>query len=112
MDRWVGELLLEEALREDFQVFAGFGKHKGGRRFVRLELEAGGESGNPDLADRGLRSENEFGGAIFKEDVEHAVFSSASKPPSSSASIRDCLSDSRAASETRRKSGSSIMRSV
>jgi hypothetical protein len=73
-DGGVGELLAEEALGEGAEVFAGFGQGEGLGRLIPLELEGGGERGDPDLADWGVGGEDELGGAVLKEDVENAVF--------------------------------------
>lgn len=72
-DGGIGELLLKEALGEELECLAGFGEDEGFGFGAPLELEAGGEGGNPDLADGGLGGENELGGAILEENVEDAV---------------------------------------
>ena len=72
-DGGVVELLAEEALGEGEEVFAGLGQGESVGGFVPLELEGGGERGDPDLADGGVGGEDELGGAVFEEDVEDAV---------------------------------------
>ncbi len=72
-DGGVVELLAEEALGERAEVFAGLGQREGVGRVVPLQLEGGGERGDPDLADGGVGGEDELGRAVFEEDVEDAV---------------------------------------
>ena len=67
------EMLCDQARDEWFEGLAGFRKYEGLRGLVPVELEAGGESGNPDLPDGSVGSENKFGGGLLKADVEDTV---------------------------------------
>ena len=72
-DGGVVEVFAEEALGEGFEVFAGFGEGEGVGGFGPVEFEAGGLGGDPDLADRSVGGDDEFGGAVFEDDVHDAV---------------------------------------
>ena len=56
-----------------FEVFAGFGEGEGAGGFGPVEFEAGGLGGDPDLADGSVGGNDEFGGAVFEDDVHDAV---------------------------------------
>jgi hypothetical protein len=63
----------EEALGEGLEVFTGLGEGEGVGGLGPVELVAGGLSGDPDLADGGVGSDDEFGRAVFEDDVHDAV---------------------------------------
>ena len=69
----VVELLAEESLGEGAEVFAGSGEGEGMGGVVPLEFEGGGQGGDPDLSNGGVRGEDEFGAAVIEEHVEDAV---------------------------------------
>ena len=72
-DLAVAEMLGNQAGDERLEGLAGFRKYEGLRGVVPVELEAGGESGNPNLPDGSVGSENKFGGRLFKADVEDTI---------------------------------------
>jgi hypothetical protein len=63
---------VDEAIDEGRELFAGAGKDEALAR-VPVEFEAGGEGGDPDLADRRVRRDNELGGRVVEYDVQDAV---------------------------------------
>jgi len=72
-DLSVAEMLGNQAGDERFERLSGLRKYEGLRGLVPVELEAGGESGNPNLPDGRVGSENKFGGWLLKADVEDTV---------------------------------------
>ena len=85
----------------------------------RMKAEAGSDQSSLKLVDWAeiqiwrtgvLGVKTNFAAPSSKRTLRTPLLSSASKPPSSSASMRDCLRDSRARSDSRRKVASSIMR--
>lgn len=67
------ELLLDEALDEGLERRSVFGQEKVVGFAGPVQFEAGGEGGDPNLADGRVGSDDEFGPGVFKEDVEDAV---------------------------------------
>lgn len=67
------ELLLDQALDEGLKRHTIPGQDKVAGFVGPVEFEAGGEGGDPDLADRGVGRDDEFCAGFFKEDVEHAI---------------------------------------
>src|SRR5580704_12865775 len=72
-DGGVVEVVAEKALGERLEVFTGFGEGEGVGCLGPVEFEAGGLGGDPDLADGGVGGDDEFGGAVFEDDVHDAV---------------------------------------
>jgi hypothetical protein len=69
------ELLGKDARHDFGEGFAGGGEDESGFFFGPNEFEAGGEGGNPDLANRGLRADDETGFlGVFEEEFEFAGF--------------------------------------
>ncbi len=66
-------MFAEEALDQGLQIFAGLGKDEAVRGFGPVQLEAGGLSGDPDLADGRIWGENELSRSILEEYVENAI---------------------------------------
>lgn len=67
------EMLGDQAGNERLEGFAGFWKYETLSGLFPVELEAGRESGNPNLPDGSVGSENKFGGWLLKTDVEDTV---------------------------------------
>jgi hypothetical protein len=72
-DGGVSELLLQQPLGEQAEVFAGLGQSEGLLFFGPVELEAGGQGRDPDLPDGRVRGEDELAGVVLEDDVEDAV---------------------------------------
>jgi len=66
-------VFFDEAVDERDEFFAGAGKDEGPGCGIPVEFETGGEGRDPDLANRGIGSDDELGGWFFKDDVEDAV---------------------------------------
>ena len=66
-------MFAEEALGEGFEVFACLREDECMGGFGPIELEAGGLSGYPDLADGGVGCDDEFGRTVFEDDIHDAV---------------------------------------
>ena len=67
-------MLLEEPLGQRHEILAGLGENEGSGFIRPFQLEACGEGGDPDLADRSVRGEDEFTAIMLEDDVENAVF--------------------------------------
>jgi hypothetical protein len=63
----------DQTCNQRFEGFAGFWKDERLRGLIPVELKAGRESGNPNLTDGSIGSENKLGGWLLKADVEDAV---------------------------------------
>ena len=72
-DGGIGEVFSEQTLGEGFEVFASFGEGEGVGGVGPLELEAGGDGGDPDLADGGVGGNDKLGGAVLEDDIHDAV---------------------------------------
>ncbi len=72
-DLAVAEMLGDQAADERFEGLAGFGEYEGLGGIVPVELETGGESGNPNLPDGSVGCQNKFGRRFLEADVKHAV---------------------------------------
>ena len=69
------ELLGDDAAHDGVEIFAGFFMDEGVARFVPPELEAGGERGDPDFADRGVGRNHELGLlGLLENDFELPAF--------------------------------------
>jgi hypothetical protein len=66
-------VFFDEAVDEGDQLFAGAGKDEGTGGGVPVQLETGGQSGDPDLADGRVGGDDELGGRFFKDNVENAA---------------------------------------
>ena len=66
-------MLAKQALDEGLEIFAGLGKGEGAGGFGPVELIAGGEGGDPDLADGSVGRDDELAGAVPEDDVHDAV---------------------------------------
>jgi hypothetical protein len=66
-------VFFDEAVDQGDEFFAGAGKDEGPGCGIPVEFETGGEGRDPDLANRGIGSDDELGGWFFKDDVEDAV---------------------------------------
>src|SRR5580698_10481900 len=66
-------MLADEPVYECDQRLASLGENERLHLLVPVELEAGGERGNPELAHRRVGRDDEFGGRLLKEHIEHAV---------------------------------------
>jgi hypothetical protein len=64
---------LEEPLHEDGEILAGFGEDEGVLGVAPLQFEAGGEGGDPNLADGSVGSYDEFAGWVIEDDVKDAI---------------------------------------
>jgi len=68
-----GVVLGDETVDERDEGFAGAGEDEVVISGVPVELEAGGEGGDPDLADWGVGGNDEAGAGRVEEDIESAV---------------------------------------
>ena len=66
-----GELLLNEGVYEGDEGLAGLGEEE--LAVHEVELEGGGEGGDPDLVDGGVGGDDELCGWLLKEDAEDAI---------------------------------------
>ena len=66
-------MLADEAIDEGGESFAGAGQDKFLERGIPVEFEAGGERGDPDLANWRVGRDDEAGRGIFEEDIQHAA---------------------------------------
>ena len=104
------EVFLEQTLGEGLEGFAGFGEGEGfgfwsDQSSLKLVVRAEIQIWRTGVC--GVKTN--LVPPSSKRTLRTPFFSSASKPNSSSAAMRDCLRDSRAWSERRRKVGSSSM---
>jgi hypothetical protein len=72
-DGGVGEMLLQEPLREGLQVFAGPGKDEGVGGLGPFKFEAGGLGGDPDLPDGCVWRQDKLAGSVLEDDVHDAI---------------------------------------
>lgn len=70
----VVEVFAQKPLCEGREIFACLWKSECMGCLRPLKLEAGGESGDPDLAHGSIWREDKLAGAIFKEDIENTIF--------------------------------------
>ena len=67
------QMLFDEPVDEGIELLARTRENESSRGRVPIELEAGGQGGDPDLADRGVRSDDEFALRLLEEHIEHSV---------------------------------------
>ena len=68
-----GEVVFDESVDERSELLVGAGEHEGFGLLVPIEFEAGGESGDPYLADGGVGGDDELALGLIEEDVQDAV---------------------------------------
>lgn len=66
-------VFFDKAIDQGDQLFAGAGQNEGGSGGVPVELEAGGERRDPDLAHWRVRRDDELGWRFFENDIEDAA---------------------------------------
>ena len=66
-------MFADEGIDEDAESLSGAGQDELLERGIPVEFEAGGERGDPDLAHRRVGRDDEPGGGILKENIQHSA---------------------------------------